>query len=272
MRIHIRHVTRYLYDHPVRAVTQLLRLTPTLHDCQHVVNWRIDVDADSQLRRGVDGFGNVVHRLYVEKAVDSLAITVAGAVDTSDSHGVLRGQVETLPPALYLRDTGLTRADAAIRDFAESVRNDADPLLMMHGLLAATYERINFDTRTTDVATSAVDAFVLGSGVCQDLAHVFIAGARHLGIPARYVSGHFARTDREDQEAAHAWAEVLVPGLGWVAFDPANGVSATEAYVRIAIGLDYHDASPVRGSRFGGGGERMAIELTVASASRQTQA
>ena len=271
MRIHVRHVTRYFYDAPVRTVTQLLRLTPGRHDCQHVVNWRIDIDADNQLRQGTDGFGNIVHRLYVENPVSELAITVSGTIDTGDSHGVLRGQIETLPPSLYLRDTPLTRTDPAIRDFAEAVRNDGDPLLSLHELLAATYAQINFDTRSTNVATSAVDAFAQGSGVCQDLAHIFIAAARHLGFPARYVSGHLARTDRADQEAAHAWAEALVPGLGWVAFDPANGVSATEAYVRIAIGLDYLDASPVRGSRLGGGGERMAIELTVADAARQTQ-
>ncbi len=271
MRINIRHVTRYTYEEPARSVVQLLRLTPRSHDGQHVAQWRIDIDVDGRLRQGEDGFGNIVHRLYVERAIEALAITVTGTVDTTDTHGVVRGQPEPLPPGLFVRETPLTRADPAIRAFAESVRVDGDPLSTTHALLAGIYDRISFDTSTTDVATSAGDAFALGSGVCQDLAHIFIAGARHLGLPARYVSGQLLRSDRDDQEASHAWVETLIPDLGWVAFDPTNGVSASDSYVRVAVGLDYLDASPVRGSRYGGGGERMDVELTVADPARQTQ-
>lgn len=270
MRIKVRHVTRYAYDEPARGVVQLLRLTPRPHDSQHIVNWRIDIDVDGQLRQGVDGFGNIVHRLYVDRPVPGLSIEVTGTVDTSDSSGVVSGQAEPLPPMLFLRETPLTRADAAIRALADSVRVD-NPLSTLHGLLAGIYDRMTFDTRTTDVATSAGDAFAMGSGVCQDLAHIFIAGSRHLGMPARYVSGQLVRNDRDDQEASHAWVEALVPDLGWVAFDPTNGVSASDAYVRIAVGLDYLDASPVRGARYGGGKEKMDVELTVANAARQSQ-
>jgi transglutaminase-like putative cysteine protease len=104
------------------------------------------------------------------------------------------------------------------------------------------------------------------------MAHIFIAAARSLSIPARYVSGHLTRTDQVDQEAAHAWAEAHVEGLGWVAFDPANGVSPTEAYVRIAIGLDYLGAAPVRGTVYGGGRESMTVTLSVKDQAVQTQA
>lgn len=271
MRINIRHVTRYTYDEPARSVVQLLRLTPRSHDGQHVAQWRIDIDVDGRLRQGEDGFGNIVHRLYVERAITGIAITVTGTVDTTDTHGVVRGQAEPLPERIFLRETPLTRADPAIRAFADGVRVDNDPLATTHALLAGIYERISFDTSTTDVATSAGDAFALGSGVCQDLAHIFIAGARHLGLPARYVSGQLVRSDTESQEASHAWVETLIPDLGWVAFDPTNGVSASDAYVRVAVGLDYLDASPVRGSRYGGGGERMDVELTIADSSRRLQ-
>jgi transglutaminase-like putative cysteine protease len=103
--------------------------------------------------------------------------------------------------------------------------------------------------------------------VCQDLAHIFIASARAMGLPARYVSGHLARSDGQiDQEAAHAWCEAYVEDLGWVGFDPANGVCPTEAYVRVAIGLDYLGAAPVRGSRYGGDGERLDVRLRVTPA------
>ena len=122
--------------------------------------------------------------------------------------------------------------------------------------MGAIRDRLRFDVNATDTGTSAIDAFSHGHGVCQDFAHVFIAAARHLGIPARYVGGYLYRADRPDgQEAGHAWAEALVDDLGWVGFDPANDISPTEAYVRVAMGLDYLGAAPVRGTRYGGAGE-----------------
>ena len=104
---------------------------------------------------------------------------------------------------------------------------------------------MTFDTDPTHVATTAAEAFALRRGVCQDLTHIFIAAARTLGIPARYVGGHFHRADGVTaQEAGHAWAEVHVENLGWVGFDPTNGICATEAHVRVAVGLDYLGAAP----------------------------
>ena len=98
------------------------------------------------------------------------------------------------------------------------------------------------------------------------------AAARSLGIPARYVSGHLARSDGvQEQDASHAWAEAHVPDLGWVGFDPTNGISVTDAYIRVAIGLDYLGAAPVRGSRTGGGEETLDVKLRVVHAAAQQQ-
>ena len=101
---------------------------------------------------------------------------------------------------------------------------------------------------------------------------MFIAVARELGIPARYISGHLFRRDGAHvQEAAHAWAEAWVGDLGWVAFDPANGISADDAYIRVACGLDYRDAAPVAGARSGGGAEHLAVEVAVNDTQAQSQ-
>jgi transglutaminase-like putative cysteine protease len=133
-------------------------------------------------------------------------------------------------------------------------------------------DAITFDTSATDASATAAQALSLGRGVCQDLAHVFIAASRAAGLPTRYVSGHLLRADGEsEQEASHAWAEVAIPGLGWVGFDPANRSCPTDAYVRVAIGLDYLHAAPVRGARNGGGAERMTVKLNVSPAWSQTQ-
>ena len=134
----------------------------------------------------------------------------------------------------------------------------------MHALLGAIYRDVTYEVRATTVGTSAIEAFRQRRGVCQDLSHIFIAGARHLGVPARYVSGHLARSDGVvEQEASHAWAEALVDGLGWVGFDPANGICPGERHVRVACGFDYLSCAPVRGARRGGGAEKLTVQLTV---------
>src|ERR1051326_4848730 len=131
---------------------------------------------------------------------------------------------------------------------------------------------MTFDPDPTHAATTAAEAFALKRGVCQDLTHIFLAGARSIRLPARYSGGYFHRNDGIiDQEAGHAWAEAFVPALGWVAFDPTNGISATDAHVRVAVGLDYLGAAPVRGTRFGGGGEALDVAVRVSEVGGQRQ-
>ncbi len=274
MRIRISHATTYTYDTPPSVVTQILRLTPRNHDGQYVCDWRIELSRDCVLHQHEDAFGNIIHSFSAEGPFDELSVAVEGEVETQDTHGLVRGAVERFPPQLYLRETALTEVDAAIADFAASARADAgtDALALLHGLLGALNHEMTFDTDPTHVATTAAQAFALRRGVCQDLTHIFIAAARALGLPARYVGGHFHRADGVTaQEAGHAWAEVHVENLGWVGFDPTNGISASEAHVRVAVGLDYLGAAPVRGTRRGGAGEHLKVAVHVDQARRQAQ-
>jgi transglutaminase-like putative cysteine protease len=142
----------------------------------------------------------------------------------------------------------------------------------LHRLNAAIHDQLGFDTGTTQADTTAAQALAAGHGVCQDFTHIFIAAARLLDIPARYVSGHlFRREGAELQEASHAWAEAYVEDLGWVAFDPTNGIGADDAYIRVACGLDYRDAAPFAGARAGGGHEELDVDVTVRLARVQAQ-
>ena len=270
MRITIDHETRYDYAAPVRGVTQLLRLRPRSHDGQHVDRWRLDVDVDSRIRDEDDAFGNCVQHLSADGPFRGLTLTVRGMVETSDTQGVLSGLHEPLPKEAFLRSTPLTEPDRAIVGFAEeTVAGRSDRLDRLHALLGAIYREMSFEVSATTVGTSAIEAFRQKRGVCQDLSHVFIACARHLGVPARYVSGHLARVDGVvEQDASHAWAEALVEGLGWVGFDPANGICPADRHVRVACGFDYLTCAPVRGTRIGGGVEKLTVQLTVAEAGR----
>lgn len=270
MRIRVRHATTYAYDEPAYGVIQALRVSPSDHEGQQVLNWRVDVNVDGFLRESRDAFGNVLHLFYADGAVNELTVRVTGEVDVRETAGVVRGANEPFPPSVFLRSTPLTTADAALTGWADAIEAE-DPLARLHQLMADLHARMRFDPAVTGVETPAATAFAEGHGVCQDYAHIFIAAARRCGIPARYVSGHLSRVDGGDQEAAHAWAEAYVPDLGWTAFDPANGVCADQSYLRVAMGLDYLDAAPLRGARRGGGGERLSVTVVAREASRQRQ-
>jgi len=275
MRIRISHSTIYHYDTPPKGVTQLLRLTPRNHDGQYVVDWRIDLSEDCQLHRHDDAFGNITHAFTADGPFNELTVAVFGDVETQDTHGLVQGTIERFPPAMFLRETDLTHPDSAIVNFAESVRASAgagDTVALLHALMRELNREITFDTSPTQTATTAAQAFGIRRGVCQDLTHIFIAATRQLGIPARYIGGHFWRADGVTaQEAGHAWAEAYVEDLGWVGFDPTNGISTTEAHVRVAVGLDYLGAAPVRGTRYGGVGETLRVAVQVEQARQQAQ-
>ncbi|QYE35445.1 transglutaminase family protein [Polymorphobacter sp. PAMC 29334] len=271
MRIRIDYTTAYDYSQAASSVVQLLRVQPRGGWDQHVARWRVDVDADGSLRAGTDVFGNATHLFTASSPVTRLTISVTGEVDTDEAHGAVRGFLEPLPPAMFLRTTDLTTADPAITAFAHDQPQD-DILDTLHALNLAINARMVFDADATGTGTDAVTAFAQARGVCQDYTHVFCAAARILGVPARYVSGHYVRP--EAQPAGHAWAEALVPDLGWVGFDPTNGISITPAHVRVAVGLDYLDAAPVRGARRGGGVETMHVAVSAVdtgAVSRQSQ-
>ena len=274
MRIRIDYDTRYAYDAPARAVAQVLRVTPRSNDSQYVANWRVEIDIDEAAPAGEDAFGNLTHAFFTTRPLNHLTVTVSGEVETTDTHGLLSGVTELLSPEVFVRETALTRTDEALRDFASDVAagSGKDRLTLLHDLLTATHNTVAFDADTTNTATSAIVAFAQKSGVCQDLSHIFIACARHLGIPARYVSGHLVKTGEIEQQASHAWAEALAPGLGWVGFDVVNCACPSETHVRVATGFDYLSAAPIRGTRMGGGMEQLSVKLAVADlAQRQIQ-
>lgn len=274
MRIQVSHGTHYRYDAPVKGVIQLLRLTPRNHDGQHVVNWRIDLSADCRLFHHEDAFGNITHSFTTDGPFKELSVAVEGVVETRDTNGIIAGTLERFPVALYLRETPLTQPDEAIRELAAKMLEEArgDRLAILHSLLNFLHREIEFDKNWTHPATTAAEAFALRRGVCQDITHIFIAAARCAGVPARYIGGHLYRADGVTaQDAGHAWAEAYVEGLGWAGFDPANGVCSTETHIRIAVGLDYLGAAPIRGSRRGGAGETMSVNVYVDQAQRQSR-
>jgi transglutaminase-like putative cysteine protease len=267
MQLHIRHETRYRYERPVKYSVQSLHLTPRRDISQRALNWSIT--APGRRLEQVDAHGNISHLLTIEEPHREIQIVVHGVVETADTES--RQDDGPLSPLAYLAPTTLTAPNDDLKAFAQGALNGhaADPRQRALELSKAVYEAIRYKPGTSDVQDSAAVAFKSGAGVCQDQAHVYIASARAVGMPARYVSGYLYTGDTSDA-ASHAWVDVwLGPEIGWQSIDVTHQRPAVRTYCRLAVGRDYLDAAPVRGVRQGGGGEKMQANVLVAESAQQ---
>lgn len=295
MRLRVHHVSHYSYAAPVRGVVQSHRLTPATFEGQKVLNWSVSVSGGVAGGSFRDGAGDRVQGWTVPGPVQQIEVAVTGEVETTDTAGVLRGLRESVPPEVYLRKSAATRPDAALRKLAAEVvaaGGATDPLSLAHALAAAVSDAVVWRPGVTHAGTSASEALARGEGVCQDHAHVLICLARLRGLPARYVTGYlFGQADGQAEgqkqtqkqgrkaqqaqvqgaaeDAAHAWAEVHIAGLGWVGFDPTNRTCPDARYIRLGSGLDAAEAAPIRGIARGDAPEALDVRVAIKDAAQQ---
>jgi transglutaminase-like putative cysteine protease len=259
MLIRVEHTTTYTYSEPLLGSTQYIRMTPLSGRTQAVETWKLSTPG-ARTEEWTDQYGNLCHTLVVNQPVTELEIKVAGLVRTRNTDGVVGLAPSELPTGIYLRETPYTLCSAPIRGYAARFRTAVKTNLIeaLHRIMLAVGDDVAYAPGDTHVHTTGAEALEQGTGVCQDHAHIFCAVCRSLGVPARYVSGYLSGdSEHEAHASSHAWAEAFVDHLGWVSFDPTNRSSATEAHIRTAVGLDYAEASPIRGIRSGGGTETM---------------
>lgn len=266
MLLRVDHVTVYSYDRAVRGIVQSYRLTPSVFEGQAALEWSVSVSDGARGGCFRDGAGDWIEGWCVKGPVSRIEVRVAGLVQTHDLAGVLRGHREMVPPEAYLRDSPATHLDVTLASLALVASDAPDRLSAAHALMQAVADAVAYVPGATHAKTTAAEALALGEGVCQDHAHVLCAVARAAGIPARYVSGYlFADAEGGDHEAAHAWAELHVPGLGWIGFDAANRCCPDDRYIRLGSGLDAQDAAPIRGSARSTGSESLTVQVAVQS-------
>ncbi|MGE0241800.1 MAG: transglutaminase domain-containing protein [Parvibaculaceae bacterium] len=264
MKLSVHHQTRYDYATSVRSSIQRLYLTPSAFATQKTASWTIEAPGIDKALAYTDGFGNQVHVVTSQGPHDHVTVTARGVVDTQDASGVVRGFKCQAPDSVFLRQTAATEPSAELREIArESAAKYPDALERLHAIMGEVQRRIAYQIGVTHAHTTAAEALTDGKGVCQDHAHAMLAIVRSLGIPGRYITGYLVTEGSGPATASHAWAEVLVPSLGWVGFDAANGKCPTAEYVRVATGLDAQGVVPVRGSRRGGEAESMTVAVTV---------
>lgn len=268
MILTVNHETVYRYNEAAAHSTQYLRLTPQDGEGQRVLEWRLDLPAPAF--SCTDSFGNVLHVLTLDMPHTEIRIRATGIVETDEGE---RMSFSGADPRPFLRTTPMTLMSPAMMAFADTFRREEMAVEDVENLAHAVHARLAFDTAATDAGTTAAEAFDRARGVCQDHSHVFIACCRYLGIPARYVSGyvHSLEHRRDAHQASHAWAEAWI-GDRWWSFDVANRCRAYAAHLKLAVGMDYMDACPVRGVRRGGGAERLLANVQVMQSQEETTA
>ncbi|HWC11171.1 MAG TPA: transglutaminase family protein [Acidimicrobiales bacterium] len=272
-RLKIRHSTGYRYTGEVRSSYNEARVTPLSTDRQVAVETSVEVTPATRTYRYWDYWGTLVDAFDVHEPHTELSVVGTSVVETSppevpaDTAGwddlTSRENcdrfAEMLTPTLYVPmiEEGLEEAPA---------RDGLSPAQAVEAAAAWVHDRLEYAKGTTDVRTTALDALHVGSGVCQDFAHLTLAVLRRMGIPSRYVSGYFhPRSSAEEGSTAtgesHAWVEAWTGE--WWGFDPTHGVPVGERHVLVGRARDYADVSPLKGIYHGAPAEGLTVSVEI---------
>jgi transglutaminase-like putative cysteine protease len=277
----IRHLTCFRYATPVSESLMELRMHPRTEGGQRCLSFQLSVEPRTRVYEYRDYLGNTVHHFDVPGHHRELKIVAEALVEVEPPPELPDG----LDPAAWdeldeqaaagdywemLMPSQFAYPSEALLSLIEplGVRRRGDPLRFLRELNAAVYDWFEYVPKATRVDSPIDHAIEARKGVCQDFAHIMIALARHVRIPCRYVSGYVYRRsenhDRSPEGATHAWVEALLPGLGWVGFDPTNNLIAAERHIRTAIGRDYADVPPTKGIFKGDSASQLTVSVRVA--------
>jgi transglutaminase-like putative cysteine protease len=287
----ISHVTTYRYEAPVASAHCVMRLSPRNDGGQRLISSRIDVAPTAEvIREGVDFFGNRICEAQIHESHATLQIALRARVEAERAPPPAFGLTppwETIRKAANASDSLAARSPAhyiypsrnvplsgAVTDYARTSFPPGRPVLEgAADLMQRIHADFAYDPEATHVATPLIEAFERRCGVCQDFAHLMIAGLRGLGLPAAYVSGYLrtlpapGEARLEGADATHAWASIWCgPEFGWLDLDPTNAMMIENDHIIVAIGRDYADVSPVDGVILGAGGQSLEVRVDVRAA------
>ena len=278
----VRHFTRYRYSRPVWESNMEVRMHPRSEHMQRCFTFQLSVSPRARIFTFSDHHANTVHHFDIPAPHGHLTIIadalveVDAPVELPSSLGVEAWEEldemighddywDMIRPSRYARPS--PELQDLARDFGVDQRNGRDPLQVLQMLNSKMYQGFDYVKQSTRVDSPIEDALRSRQGVCQDFAHIMIALARNLRIPCRYVSGYLHHSaehdDRSADGATHAWIEALLPGMGWVGFDPTNDLIVGDRHIRTAIGRDYSDVSPTLGVMKGSANTEMQVRVRV---------
>lgn len=276
----IEHISRYRYSMPAQRCLLSICLKPREDDNQHVLSFDLSTVPTALATAETDSFDNAKHVVNILREFSELEVTSRSTVERvpepprPDSLDVgawneIRSWEGSFACWEFLKPSAFARPSDALRAFVDGsdISPAGDPMQALLRLSNTLFHSFQYVVGSTS-AISPIEHILEGrQGVCQDYTHVMITIARGWGIPARYVSGYLYVEGRDydsaPEAASHAWVECLMPGLGWVGFDPTNRCLADERHVRVGVGRDYQDVTPIRGIFLGGGESELTVEVRV---------
>ncbi|WP_411827002.1 transglutaminase family protein [Luteolibacter sp. AS25] len=273
----VKHRTDFLYGDPVISSANTLHLEPHDFRFQKNLSAFVKVLPATNLKRFEDLFGNITHhfevtaphtRLEIESSVKvrNLPLKIS---NTGYSGGMEFFNAPEIQERCwqFLHESRWVSVEQYLWKQAIDLTLDIDPVFeKTSAIMRWIYTEFTYEPGSTDVNTHLEQAFNGRKGVCQDFAHIMIGMCRALGIPARYTSGYIYTGEGNDlvgSQASHAWCEVYLPEDGWVGFDPTNAVLADDRYIKIAVGRDYEDVAPIRGTYRGSADCKMEVTVNV---------
>ena len=253
MILEVEYKTSYHFSNEVPMLIQQIKLYPTECKNQKILKWSIDALEGELSEVFTDALGHKIQNIYINNAPKEQVISAKGIVETKNLHGVVSGLNEKVHPQCFLRQTDLTSPDKKITNLVK-IKSKLDSVDFCHQLNEIVGKSISYESGSTSIETKATDAISIGKGVCQDFAHILIGLARYYGYPARYVNG-FSAHESNGVSETHAWVEIYITDLGWVAFDPSKKTCIDEKYIRVGCGFDFTDASMIKGVKCNFNGE-----------------
>ncbi len=269
LRLQITHRSEYTYDREVVSSYNEARLVPQTGRGQLTLSTAVSTRPDAPQLRYRDYWGTQVTAFDIHLPHTSLEVVGTSVVDTADAGSPPEIGWDVLSEARELHPelvgaSPRTEPDPELVALAQEI--SGAPYDVLIGLAELVHGRVEYVSGSTGVGTRAVDAWALGKGVCQDIAHVTLAALRSRGLPARYVSGYLHPS--KDPEVglsvageSHAWVEAWLGG--WWGFDPTNLTPAGERHVVVARGRDYTDVPPIKGIYAGGGAQHLSVAVEV---------
>ncbi|MBK1817864.1 transglutaminase family protein [Luteolibacter yonseiensis] len=277
MKLAVFHRTTFIYSFPVTHSVNTLHLEPRTFPYQKTISALIRVIPATRVRRFTDLFQNITQhfelpgphtRLEIESRirVHNLPLDISQASREATSQGYndpsIREQIWQ-----YLQESRwVSRHPEVWREALDITRGFSSVFDQSMAIMSWIHREFAYEQGVTTVNTHLEEAFEMKRGVCQDFTHVMLGLCRAVNIPARYASGYLYNGPRDTlvgAQASHAWAEIYIPAAGWIGFDPTNNTLADERYVKVAVGRDYEDVTPVRGNYRGTGHCRMEVQVEV---------
>ena len=274
----IQHVTKYSYPAPVRDGANQIILYPIQDEYQEVVRQELNITGEPSIDTYIDYYGNKVGSFTHNEPHSSLMISSRIWVDTK--HRPLPGN--DIFPAQQWEDLKHLRYMVPYIDFlkreyfegfdelkalVESEKSKDDtPYQVALRFSRYVYDNFKYIKGVTTVETTLDEIWKLKAGVCQDFAHILTLMLRLVNIPARYVSGYICthrNSAMRGEGATHAWAEAYIPDYGWLGIDPTNNCIANETHVRLAVGRNFSDCSPVKGIYKGASEHMLEVAVSV---------